>query len=192
MPYNRLPRPRACLGGKLPNGSSVPDEGHLGAHNTDGVDSGLPTYQERYHGGGHPSRNSGTATYSNIYGSAKSSGATDYSFSSWRAPDQWWHHGGGFYFHRDYVFRGAHDYARAGNRYHYCYTGDVDNCHGGGGERTYATSAWSIRTSASPTTAATTARPWRSSSSSARPTLQSTTASANGTGARLWTWPGAC
>ena len=34
MPYNRLPRPGACPEGQLPNGSSVPDEGHLGAHNT--------------------------------------------------------------------------------------------------------------------------------------------------------------
>ena len=67
-----------------------------------------------------------------------------------------WHHGGGYYFHRDYVFCGPHDYARAGKCYHYRYTGDADNCHGGGGERTSATSAWSIRTRASPTTTTTT------------------------------------
>ena len=66
----------------MPNGSSVPDEGHLGTRNTDGVGSGLPTSQDRRHGGGRPSRNSGTAAYRNIYGSARSSGATDYSFSS--------------------------------------------------------------------------------------------------------------
>ena len=187
MPYTRLPRLRACPEGQLPNESSVPDEGHLGAHNTHGVGSGLPTSQGRGHGGGRPSRNTGTVVYHNIYGSA-----TDYSFSSWHAPDQWWHHGGDFHFHRDYVFRGAHDYARAGKRYHCRYTGDADTSHGGGGERTSGTSAWSIRTSASPTTTATTARPRRSSSSSAHTTLQSITTSTNGTGARSWTWPSAC
>ena len=135
--------------GNYRNGSSVLDEGHLGIYNTYGVGSGLPTSQARGHGGGHPSRNSGTAVYRNIYGSATSSGATDYSFSSWR----------GFYFHRDYIFRGAHDYARAGQCYHYRYTGNADTCHGGGRERISATSAWSIRTSASPTTTTTTTRP---------------------------------
>ena len=190
MPYNRLPRPRACPEEQLPKGNSVPDEGHLEAHNTDGVGSGLPTSQERRHGSGRPPRNSGTTAYRNIHGSARSFGATDYSLS--RAPDQWWHHGGDFYFHGDYVFRGAHDYARASNRYHYRYTGDADTCHGGGGERTSATSAWSIRTSASRTTTATTTIPRRSSSSSARTTLQTTTVSVSGTGARSWTWPSAC
>ena len=183
----RLPRPRACSEGQLSNGSSIPDESHPGAHNTDGMGSGLPTSQERGHGGDRPFRNSGTAVYRNIYGSARSPGATDYNLSSCRVPDQWWHHGGDFYFHRDYVFRGAHDYARAGNRYHYQYIGVANNCHGGGGERTSATSAWSFRTSASTTTTATTAKPRQSSSSSACPILQSTTASANGTGARSWT-----
>ena len=47
-------------------------------------------------------------------------------------------HGGGFYFHRSYIFCGAHDYARASGCYHYRYTGDADNCHGGGGEETSA------------------------------------------------------
>ena len=43
------------------------------------------------------------------------------------------------------------------------------------------------------TTTTTTARPWQSSSRSARPTLQSKIASANGKGARSWTtWPGVC
>ena len=93
MPYIRLPRPRACPKGQLPNGSRVPDEGHLGAHNTDGVGTGLPTAQERGHGGG-------------------------------------------FGFHSDYVFGGAHDYARVANYYRYHYTGDACNCNGGGeGER---------------------------------------------------------
>ena len=41
---------------QLPNRSSVSDEGHLGAHNTDGVGSDLPTSQERSYGGGRPSR----------------------------------------------------------------------------------------------------------------------------------------
>ena len=36
LPYNRLLRPRACLKGQVPNGRSVTDEGHLGAHDTDG------------------------------------------------------------------------------------------------------------------------------------------------------------
>ena len=56
------------------------------------------------HGGGPPSCNSGTSVYRNIYGGARSPDATDYSFSLWRAPDQWWQHGGGFDFHSDYVF----------------------------------------------------------------------------------------
>ena len=43
-----------------------------------------------------------------------------------------------------------------------------------------------------PTTTATTARLRRSCSNLARPTLQSTTVSANGTGAQSWAWPGAC
>ena len=88
MPYNRLPRPRACPEGQLPNGSSIPDDGNLGAHNTDGVSSGLPTSQERGHGGDHPSCNNSTAVYRNFYGRARSPGATYYSFS-WRLFDQW-------------------------------------------------------------------------------------------------------
>ena len=40
MPYNRLPRPRACPEGKLPDGRNVPNRRHLGTHNTDGVSSG--------------------------------------------------------------------------------------------------------------------------------------------------------
>ena len=31
-----------------------PDEGHLGAHHTDKIGSGLPTSQEREHGGNRP------------------------------------------------------------------------------------------------------------------------------------------
>ena len=158
MPYNTLPRPRACPKGKLPNRTSIPDDGHLGTHNPDGVSSGLPTSQERDHGGDHLSCNNGTAVYRSFYGRARSPGATYYSFS-WRLFKQWWHHGGDLYFHRDYVLCGAHDYTRAGNRYHYCYTSDTDSCHGGGGERKSVTSGWSIRMSASPTTTATTARP---------------------------------
>ena len=163
-------RPRACPEGQLPNGSSVPNKGHLRAHNTAGVGSDLSTSQERRHGSGHPSRNSDAGAYRNIYGSVRSFSATDYSFSLWRVPDQWWHHGGGFYFHTDFVFRGAHDFARAGKCYHYRYTGVADNCRRHGGERASTTSARSIRTSASPTTTATTARPQRLSSSSARTT----------------------
>ena len=151
----------------------------------------LTTSQERGHGGDHPSCNNGTAVYHSFYGRARSPGATYYSFS-WRLFDQWWHHGGDLYFHRDYVLCGAHDYTRADNRYHYCYTSDADSCHGGGGERKSVTSGWSIRMSASPTTTATTARPRRSSNSSARLTLQSTKTSVNGTGARPRTCPGAC
>ena len=112
MPYIRLPRPQASSEGQLINRSSVSDEGHPEAHNTCGVGSALPTSQERGHGGGRPSRNSGTAVYRIIYGSARSPGVTDYSLSLWPAPDQCWHHGGGFYFHRNYVFCGAHDYVR--------------------------------------------------------------------------------
>ena len=142
---------RLTSGGTM--GASIPDEDHLGAHNTDVVGSGLPTSQERAHGGGRPSRNSGTVVYRDIYDGARSPGATDYSFSSWRAPDQWGHHGGGFYFHSDYVFCGAHDYTRAYNRYHCRYTGDADSFHGGGGERTSAISVWDIRTRISGTSA---------------------------------------
>ena len=72
-----------------------------------------------------------------IYGDARSPGATDYSFSSWRAPDQRWYRGGGFDFHSDYVFRGAH---YAGKCYHYRYTGDADNCHASGEGRASGTS----------------------------------------------------
>ena len=39
---------------QLLKGSSVPDEGHLRAHNTNGVGSGIPISQERGHGGGCP------------------------------------------------------------------------------------------------------------------------------------------
>ena len=127
---------------------TVPDDGHLGAHNTDGVGSGLPTPRERDHGGGGASRNSGTTVHRDNDGGARSSSATEFSFSSWRAPGQWWHHGGGFGVQSDYVFRGAHNYARAGNVYNYLYTVDVGNCHGGGGERTSGTSALDIQTSA--------------------------------------------
>ena len=97
MPYNTLPRPRACPEGKLPNRTSIPDDGHLGTHNPDGVSSGLPTSQERGHGGDHPSCNNGTAVYRSFYGRVRSPGATYYSFS-WRLFDQWWHHGGDLYF----------------------------------------------------------------------------------------------
>ena len=134
MSYNRLPRPRVCPDGQLPNISSISDESHLGAYNTDEVGSGLPTSQERGHGGGRSSRTSGTIVYFDIFGGARSPGATDYSFSSGRAPDQWWHHGGGFDFHSHYVFHRTLEYAKAGNRYHYRYTGDGDDCHGGGEE----------------------------------------------------------
>ena len=143
MPYNRLPRCRACPEGQLlPKGSSVPDEGHIGVHRTDGVGSGLPTSQERGCGGGCPFRNSCTAVNRYNHVGARSPGAMEYSFSSWRGPDQWWHHGGGFDFHSNYVFRGAHDYARAGNCYRF--TGDAGNCHSGGGGRTSGPTAWDI------------------------------------------------
>ena len=81
----------------------------------------------------------GTAVYRDIYGSARSVGATEYSFSSWRTPDQWWHRGGGFDF--EHIFHG-HGYARAGNCN--CYTGDASNCHSGGGELTSGTNASDI------------------------------------------------
>ena len=99
-----------------------------------------PDFSGVGHGGGCPSPNSVTTVYRDIYGGARSSGATDYIFGAWRAPDQRWHHGGGFDFHSDYVFHGAHDCARAAIRYHYRYSGDADNCHGVGGGRTYSTS----------------------------------------------------
>ena len=44
--------PRAFPERQLPNGSSFPDEGHLGAHNTDWVGTGFSTSQERGHGSG--------------------------------------------------------------------------------------------------------------------------------------------
>ena len=163
MPYYKLPRPRACSEGQVPNGSSVSDEGHFGAQNTDGVGSGLPMFQEGGHGGCRSSRNRGTAVYRDIYAGARSSGATNYSFfSSWRMPDQWWHHEGGFDFHRDYVFRGTHDYARAGNRYHYRYTGNADSCDGGGKWRTSGTNAWDTltRTSYTRVSGIRTSAPW--------------------------------
>ena len=86
----------------------------------------------------------GIGVYNDIYGGTRSPGATNYSFSSWRAPDQRWHHGGDFDFHSDYIFRGIHDYARAAFRYHYRYTGDDDNGPGGVGERTSGPSTWCI------------------------------------------------
>ena len=97
------------------NGRTVPDESHLGAHNTDKVDSGFPTSQERGHGSGRPSRNSGAAVYRNIYGGASFPGATKYRFNSRCVHDRWWRHGSGFGFPSDYVFRGADDYAGAAN-----------------------------------------------------------------------------
>ena len=80
------------LGLKLahpPNGSSAPDEGYLGALTTDGVDYGLPSYQEQSLGDGCLSHNRGTAIHRDIYGGARSLSATDYqyNFSSWRSPN---------------------------------------------------------------------------------------------------------
>ena len=66
---------------------AFPTKRHLGAHNIDRVNCGLPTSQEWGHGGGRPSRNSGTAVHRDNYSGARSPDATEYSFSSWRAPD---------------------------------------------------------------------------------------------------------
>ena len=38
-----------------PNGSSIPDKGHLGALTSNGIDSGLPPCQEQSYGGGRSS-----------------------------------------------------------------------------------------------------------------------------------------
>ena len=89
MPYNRLPRPRACSEEQLPNGSSIPDEGKLRGPNTNGVGSDLPIFQKQGHGGGRPSRSSSMAVHRDIYGGVRSPVAMDYSLSSWRAPGQW-------------------------------------------------------------------------------------------------------
>ena len=51
------------------------------------------------------------------------------------------HHGGDFDLHIEYVFCGAHDYARVGSCHHYGYTNDAGNCHSDGEDKTSGTSA---------------------------------------------------